>query len=87
MTEVVGAQATLEELVKLCAVDGPLFADVFFKKTARMNSPPFHREVWDLLDNPANRLTALLLFRGAAKTSILRMFAAKRIAYGLAHTV
>lgn len=81
------AQVSQEELVKLCAVDNVLFAHTFFPKTARMASPPFHQTVWKMLGDPSSRLVSLLVFRGGAKTSILRMFTAKRIAYGVSHTI
>ena len=76
----------LAELVELCAVDSELFAKTFFPKTVRQPSAPFHRELWGLLDSN-DRLINAQVFRDGAKTSILRMYTAKRIAYGLAHTI
>jgi len=76
----------LAELVTLCAVDSGLFAKTFFPKTVRQPSAPFHQELWDLLDSN-HRLVNAQVFRDGAKTSILRMYTAKRIAYGLAHTI
>lgn len=76
-----------EELVKLCAVDDALFAKTFFPKTARMISPPFHKTIWTTVGESSSRLVCLWVFRGGAKTSILRMFTAKRIAYGVSHTI
>ena len=76
-----------QELVKLCAVNDTLFAKTFFPKTARMESPEFHEKVWTMIGAPNSRLVGLWVFRGGAKTSILRMFTAKRIAYGLSHTI
>ncbi len=80
-------QTSLAELVELSAVDSALFASVFFPKTTRQKTPPFLREVWELLEDPSARLVNVLIFRGGAKTSTLRMYTAKRIAYGLAHTI
>jgi len=76
----------IKELVELGAIDGVLFAETFFPKTMRMKSPPFARDVWRLLDGN-NRLVSLQLFRGASKTTICRVFAARRIAYAQARTI
>lgn len=81
------APVSQQELVKLCAVDDALFAKTFFPRTARMASPYFHQTVWRMIGDPKARLVCLWVFRGGAKTSILRMFTAKRIAYGLSHTI
>lgn len=77
----------LEEVIQLAAVDGVYFSQEFFPKTVRQPSPTFHYDVWAILENPLNRLCSFQMFRGAAKTSILRLFAAKRIAYGISHTI
>ncbi len=76
----------IEELINLGAVDNEFFSHEFFPKTVRQDSPEFHSEVWGLLEGK-DRLVNILVFRGGAKTSILRMYTAKRIAYGLAHTI
>ena len=78
---------TLEEIVELGAVDSLLFTHAFFPKTVRQQSPEFHKQVWKILDNPTYRQCNVQMFRGSAKTSITRMCTAKRIAYGLAHTI
>lgn len=77
---------SLRELVELGAIDGALFAEAFFPKTFRQKTPPFAKEVWDALDSNS-RLVSLQLFRGAAKTTTCRVFAARRIAYGQARTI
>lgn len=89
MAEVILPATSIDqnELVKLCAVDSELYAHTFFPKTFRQSSPPFSREVWHALENPDVRLLNLLCFRGSAKTTRLRTFASKRIAYGLSRTV
>lgn len=76
----------LAEFLKLCAVDSDLFARAFFGRTVRQDSAPFHKDIWNLLEGPA-RYVNIQVFRGGAKTSTCRLYAAKRIAYGLAHTV
>lgn len=74
------------ELIELCAVDPILFSQTFFPKTVRQLSPPFHNDIWRAIESD-HRLINIQVFRGGAKTSILRMMTARRIAYGLAHTI
>lgn len=74
------------ELLELCAIDSDLFYHTFFPKTARQETPKFHLEIDELLDS-TDRLVNIQVFRGGAKTSKLRMYTAKRIAFGIAHTV
>lgn len=76
-----------DELVKLCAVDSELYAKTFFPKAFRQTSPTFAREIWKPLENPKIRLVNLICFRGSSKTTRLRTFASKRIAYGISRTV
>jgi len=78
---------TFEELVQLCAVDGNLYAKTFFPNTARQGSPAFHNEMDVVLENPTNRFVGFKVFRGGAKTTKLRLFTSKRIAYGISHTI
>lgn len=77
----------LRELVQLCATDSLLFSKTFFPKAYRQPFATFHRPMWDKLENPANRRVNLQMFRGSSKTTCIRTFAAKRIAYGISHTV
>lgn len=83
----VPAQLTAEELVHLGAVDSNFFAHTFFPKTFRQPSAPFHPEMWEALEDPRYRYVAMKCFRDSAKTTILRTYTAKRIAYGLSKTV
>lgn len=75
------------ELVQLGAVDSIFFSRTFFPRAIRQSSPNMHREVWNLLEEPNSRLVNIQIFRGGAKTTLLRCYTAKRIAYGLAHTI
>lgn len=81
------ANITIQEAVKLGALNSELFNHVFFPKTYRQESPAFHRDMDLLLDDPTARYVAVASFRGSAKTSKLRSFTAKRIAYGLSKTI
>jgi predicted phage terminase large subunit-like protein len=81
------AELTLEEMVKLGAADPEFFAHAFFPKTYRQASPLWSPAVWGALDDPRYRLVNLSIFRGGAKTTRLRTFTAKRIAYQLSRTI
>jgi hypothetical protein len=78
---------TVAELVKLGAVDSEFYARTFFPQTFRQTSPAFAKEMWSPLEDPAARLVNLVCFRGSTKTTRLRTFASKRIAYGISRTV
>lgn len=78
---------SVAEHLELCATDGVLYSHVFFPKTVRQESPGFHYEIWDKLENPRNRYVGLKIFRGGAKTSICRIFTSKRVAYGISRTI
>ena len=75
------------ELVELCALDPELYCRTFFPRTFRQKTPLFHRDIFDLLEDRVNRYVAIKVFRGGAKTTILRAYASKRIAYGVSRTI
>ena len=74
------------ELIELCALEPRLFASEFFPETVRQESAPFHSKVWEMLESSA-RLVNIQMFRGSGKTTTLRLFMAKRIAYGISRTI
>jgi hypothetical protein len=78
---------SLEEAVRLGAVDSQFFYRTFFPKTFRQSSPPMHRKIDLVLDSPQHRYVNLQCFRGSAKTTKLRAFAARRIAYRMSRTI
>lgn len=80
-------ELSTEEIVKLGAVDSNFFGRHFFPRAIRDESPDFDKQVWDALEDPRHRLVNLKIFRGGAKTTRLRVFAAKRIAYGISRTI
>ena len=77
----------LSELAMRYALDTVLYCHTFFPKTFRQQSAPFHPEIFKTLDDPRNRNVGLEVFRGGAKTTILRVFTSKRVAYGTSRTV
>ncbi len=76
-----------EEIVRLGAVDPEFYARYFFPDAVSQASPPFHKEIWKAIDNPSSRLVGIKVFRGGAKTTLLRLFASRRIAYGISRTI
>lgn len=78
---------SIDELVRLCAVDNRLFTKTFFPKAARQEPAPFHDDWWRILEDQNKRYVNLVCFRDSAKTTILRMFTGKRIAYNLSKTI
>lgn len=80
-------QISTDELVELCAVDDQLFSKTFFPKTFRQDFPLFDEDVTQILEDPEKRYVGLKMFRGSAKTTRLRKFVAKRIAYAISNTI
>lgn len=78
---------TPQQAVQLGAADSVFYSRYFFPKTFRQMSPDFHRAMWEKLEDPLARYVAFSVFRDGAKTTLLRSFTSKMIAYGLAHTI
>lgn len=78
---------SIDELARLGAVDNEFFSRTFFPKTFRQPSPEFHKRIDHVLESPQLRYINLQCFRGSAKTTKLRTFAAKRIAYRMSRTI
>ena len=80
-------QVDLNELVSLCATDGELFCRTFFPSAFRQPSPDFHRRIWaDWIDTSCE-LSAISVFRGGAKTTLLRAYVAWCMAYRVSRTI
>lgn len=78
---------SLAEAVALGAADGAFYSQFFFPRTVRQNVPEMHRSMWERLDDPTKRAVAFKVFRDGAKTTLLRLFTSRRIAYGVSHTI
>jgi hypothetical protein len=78
---------SVDELVQLCAVDDRLFQSTFFPKAARQTPAPFHQDIDRHLADSSKRYLNLVCFRDSAKTTKLRMFTGKRIAYNVSKTI
>lgn len=82
-----GLELTLEEAVKLGAIDSDFYCRTFFPKAYRQRSPEFDKRAWDILEDDTIRYANLKVFRGGAKTTRARTFTSKRIAYGVSRTI
>ena len=80
-------EISAEEILELCAVDNDFYCQFFFPKTFRQSGAPFHPEVWEALETPHERQIACEIFRGGAKTTLLRTFTSKRIAFASSRTI
>jgi hypothetical protein len=78
---------SVSEAVSLGAVDSEFYSHYFFPKTFRQRSPEMHKSIWNSLENPALRFVNLQCYRGSAKTTLLRTFCSKRIAYRVSRTI
>lgn len=75
-----------QELLNLGAVDGEFYCKQWFPRAFRNTSATYHKEVWDALEG-GHRYVSVEMFRGSAKTTELRAFASKRIAYAESRTI
>lgn len=62
------------------------FGRLFFPRTFRQESPAFHEDMGRALLSPS-RFNAFEVFRDGAKTTLLRVYKAQRISYGLSRTI
>ena len=75
------------DIITAAALDSEFYGKFFFPTVYRQASPEFHKELDDVLERPENRNIAIEAYRGSAKTTKLRSFTTKRIAYGISHTI
>lgn len=75
------------EAVQLGAADPVFFSKYFFSRAIKQDTPEFHYAMWAALTDQEYRHVAIEVFRGGAKTTILRTFSALRIAYGISRTI
>lgn len=77
----------LKEVVELGAVDHRFFSRSWFPNTFRDPFPMFEDRVWAPLESDQVRLANIQMFRGSAKTTRLRVFTIKRVAYGISRVI
>ena len=75
-----------KEAVSLGAESLTKYGKLFFPRTFRQESPPFHEIVGAKLYSH-DRFNAFEIFRDGAKTSLLRVYTSQRIAYGISRTI
>ncbi len=80
-------EMSAEELAELAATDSDLYCQAYFPKTFRQPPAPFHPIIWSTLENPANRFCNIQVHRDGAKTTTLRAFTSRRIAYAISRTI
>ncbi len=80
-------EVTIEEAVQLGSVDPNFFGRFFFPKACRQDAPAFHRELDAALDDPELTYVNAMIARGHAKTTKVRVYIARRIAYRISRTV
>jgi len=86
--------ATTEGLVPLSAKEAVMlgaksldaYGKLWFPRAYRQGTPPFHTDIGRILYSPS-RLNAFEVFRGGAKTTLLRVFTSQRIAYAISRTI
>lgn len=78
---------SIKEAVELGAVDPQFFGAFFFPKACRQDSPDFHQELDQALDNPDDRYVSAMIARGYAKTTKVRLYVARRLAYRISRTI
>jgi hypothetical protein len=76
-----------EELLELSAVDNDFYCQYWFPRTFRQKGAPFHPQIWEALETPGVRHIGCEVFRGGAKTTLLRAFTSKRIALAQSRTI
>jgi hypothetical protein len=74
------------ELINAYWDDNELYCKTFFPKTCRQESAPFHARMDHALWS-RRRKVAIKVFRAGAKTTRVRIFLSKRIAYGVSRTI
>src|SRR5262245_5166388 len=77
---------TAREAIEIGAADLISYGKIFFPRTFRQESPPFHRKIGELLYSQ-DRYNAVEVFRDGAKTSLLRVYTSQRIAYAISRTI
>jgi predicted phage terminase large subunit-like protein len=77
----------INDAVELASLDGNFYSHYFFPKAFRQDSAPFHDQVWNILEDPLKRFVGIKMFRGSAKTTLLRSYISKRVAYGISRTI
>lgn len=79
-------ELSAREIIELSTKDNQFYEKHFFSDTVRQRSPYFHTQMDEYLWGP-DRYVAFKVFRDGAKTTKLRLFTGKRIAYAISRTI
>ena len=77
---------TPREAAQIGATSLAKYGKLFFPRTFRQDSPEFHEKIGTALYSHS-RYNAFKVFRGGAKTSLLRVYGSQRIAYAISRTI
>lgn len=73
--------------LELYAMDDDLFGREFFPEEFTQDTPAFHHQIGRILNDQLNRYVGIMMFRGSAKTTKVRVFAVKRAAFAISRTI
>lgn len=80
-------QYPIEKVIEIASQDTVFFGHTFFPRAIRQDSPEFHHEICQRLEDPRKDKKAIKVFRGGAKTTLARVIMAKRISYAISRTM
>jgi hypothetical protein len=83
----VSSEINFGEILERGATDPGFYGQFFFPRAVRMTPPPFHLKLDNILEDRSSRYVDSMVFRGGAKTTKLRIYTSRRIAYGISHTI
>lgn len=84
---IVNQPLSLDEAVKLGAIDDDFFGSYFFPRTFRFPHPTYSKQVQAAFDDRSSRYVALKMYRDSSKTVRSRTRIAKHISYALSRCV
>lgn len=77
---------SIGEYLKLWAREPEIYSKEFFPNTVRSPDAPFHKEMWELLEG-GYRKVGLMCFRESAKTTKLRLYISRQLAFSQSKTI
>jgi hypothetical protein len=80
-------EVEMEEYLQLLANSQEFFNREMFPDTVGQESPGFHFLMDEVLDDPLARFCNFQIFRGGAKTTKVRTYLAKRVAFAVSRTI
>ena len=81
------AEIGIAEAVDLGITDSNFYGRFFFPNACRQDAPEFHLVLDGALDSEEDRFVSAMIARGYAKTTKLRVYISRRIAYRISRTI